>query len=58
LDLDGTLLEADDTIRPATIDALAAAESAGLAVCLATGRSAVETIPLSGYALDATNPNR
>ena len=46
LDLDGTLLEADDTIRPETIDAIAAAESAGLAVCLATGRSAVETIPL------------
>ncbi len=37
-DLDGTLLRTDNTVSPATRDALAAAEAAGLLVAFVTGR--------------------
>lgn len=44
VDLDGTLIGADQTPLPGAIDALADAEAAGLRVCLATGRAFRETI--------------
>ncbi|CAN5461321.1 HAD family hydrolase [soil metagenome] len=37
-DLDGTLLRSDNTVSPATRDALAAAEAAGLIIVFVTGR--------------------
>jgi 5-amino-6-(5-phospho-D-ribitylamino)uracil phosphatase len=46
IDLDGTLLDADHAVNPRTRAALLAARRAGLAVCLATGRSYVETLPI------------
>lgn len=45
IDVDGTLLRPDQTVAPETIDAIAAADAAGIRVCLATGRSYVETMP-------------
>jgi 5-amino-6-(5-phospho-D-ribitylamino)uracil phosphatase len=44
LDVDGTLLEADGAIAPQTLAVLRQAEAAGVSVCLATGRSYIETI--------------
>ena len=46
LDVDGTLLGRDHTVSAETVRALRAAEQAGLGVCLATGRSYVETLPV------------
>jgi len=46
LDVDGTLVPPDQTVPPETIDALAAAQSAGIRVVVATGRSRVETLPV------------
>ena len=45
LDVDGTLLGADHEVAGETAAAVRAAEAAGLAVCLATGRSYIETLP-------------
>ena len=44
VDVDGTLLGPDQRVRPDAIDAIGEARRAGLAVCLATGRSYVEAI--------------
>jgi hypothetical protein len=44
LDIDGTLVGPDQAVAEETVDALAAAERAGLRVCLATGRSYAESI--------------
>jgi Cof subfamily protein (haloacid dehalogenase superfamily) len=44
LDVDGTLLSARSELERETIDAVAAVQQAGIRVCLATGRSYVETI--------------
>lgn len=46
LDVDGTLVRPDQTVAPQLIDALARADAAGLKICLATGRSYVETMPV------------
>lgn len=46
LDVDGTLVGRDSVVHPDTIAAVARARAAGLAVCLATGRSYAETIPI------------
>lgn len=48
LDVDGTLVGTNRPVAPETIRAVAAARRAGLRVCLATGRSYVETIPVWG----------
>ena len=45
LDVDGTLLGADHTVSAETARAVRLAEAAGLDVCLATGRSYIETLP-------------
>ena len=45
LDVDGTLLGSNHSLCDRTVDAIAEAEAAGLSVCLATGRSYVETLP-------------
>jgi len=45
LDLDGTLLDPDGRIRPATVSALAAAAAAGVDVVLVTGRHHSVTRP-------------
>ncbi len=45
LDVDGTLLGADHQVAPETAEAVRAAEATGLGVCLATGRSYIETRP-------------
>ena len=42
LDLDGTVLRSDGAVAPATIQAIARARSAGLAVALCTGRGLKE----------------
>jgi len=44
IDLDGTLLGPDHVVSPDTVEAMRAAQQAGIRVCLATGRSYVETI--------------
>ena len=44
LDVDGTLVGANQPVAPETVAAVTAARRAGLRVCLATGRSYVETI--------------
>lgn len=46
LDVDGTIAEPPDVVRPATVRAVAAAEAAGLRVCLATGRNYAEVLPI------------
>ena len=46
LDVDGTLVNSDQTVPSETIDALEQAQDAGMKVCLATGRSLVETLPV------------
>ena len=46
LDVDGTLIGADQRVSRETIEALVAAEAAGLRICLATGRSYGETLPV------------
>lgn len=46
LDVDGTLVPPDNVVRPETVEAVRAATDAGLRVCLATGRSYAETMPV------------
>lgn len=46
MDVDGTLVGPDSVVLPETIDAIAAAEHAGFRVCLSTGRSYIETLPV------------
>jgi len=46
LDVDGTLAGPDSKVSPEVIDAVAEAQRAGLRVCIATGRSFIETIPV------------
>ena len=46
LDVDGTLVASNQLIPPETIDAIAHADAAGLRVCIATGRSYAETMPV------------
>ena len=46
LDLDGTLVDAQDRIHPRTREALAAAAARGVRVRIATGRSELATIPV------------
>ncbi len=46
LDVDGTLLDENHRIPPAVAEALARLDRAGMRICLATGRSYVETVPV------------
>ena len=46
LDLDGTLVDAKDAVHPRTLEALRAADAAGVTVMVATGRSETATIPV------------
>jgi len=46
IDVDGTLVGPDQVVPAETVAAIAAADEAGLRVCLATGRSYVETMPI------------
>ena len=46
LDVDGTLVGPDNRIPPANIKAVADLQRAGLRICLATGRSFAETMPI------------
>lgn len=46
IDVDGTLVNPDQTVSPEVVAAVAAAQEAGMFVCLATGRSYVETMPV------------
>ncbi len=46
LDVDGTLIRRDGLVPQEVITAVAAARSQGLNVCLATGRSYIETVPI------------
>jgi Cof subfamily protein (haloacid dehalogenase superfamily) len=46
MDVDGTLVGRDGVVPDDVVAAITAARSAGLRVCLATGRSYVETIPI------------
>ena len=46
LDVDGTLVGPDNVVSPQVAEAVAAAEKAGLGVCVATGRSYGETAPI------------
>lgn len=46
LDVDGTLVGRDSVVPHDVVAAIAAARPAGLHVCLATGRSYIETIPI------------
>ncbi len=46
LDVDGTLVGPDNRVPTDTVEALAGAERAGLRVCIATGRSLRETLPV------------
>lgn len=57
LDVDGTLHGPDHTVSDETARAVRAAEAAGLAVCLATGRSYIETLP-TWRALGLTGPHQ
>ncbi|MCP3914129.1 MAG: HAD family phosphatase [bacterium] len=45
-DLDGTLLDSNDSLHPANLEAIHAAEQAGAKVLLATGRSKMATVPV------------
>lgn len=45
LDVDGTLVRPDQRVEADVVEAIAEAADAGVAVCLATGRSLVETLP-------------
>ncbi|RPI63155.1 MAG: HAD family phosphatase [Planctomycetaceae bacterium] len=46
LDVDGTLVGPDSIVPPELVDAVAQVEQAGICVCLCTGRSFVETLPV------------
>jgi len=46
IDVDGTLVGPDDVVADQTAQALREAGAAGLRVCLATGRSYIETMPI------------
>jgi len=46
VDLDGTLVDERDQVHPRTLEALRAADAAGVAVMVATGRSETATIPV------------
>ena len=46
LDIDGTLIGRDEVVSPEVISTLAAAQAAGIKVCLATGRSYLEAAPI------------
>jgi len=46
LDCDGVIAGPDNIVPPDTAEAIRAAEKSGLRVCLATGRSFIETMPL------------
>lgn len=46
IDLDGTLVDERDRIHPHTLETLRAADAAGVAVMVATGRSETATIPV------------
>ncbi len=46
IDIDGTLIGADQLVPDDTRAAIAAAQQAGLRVCLATGRSLAESLPV------------
>ena len=46
LDIDGTLVGRDEVVSPAVREAVAAAAASGMKVCLATGRSYVESVPV------------
>ena len=46
LDVDGTLVGANNAVTDETARAVAAARKAGMRVCLATGRSYAETMPI------------
>ena len=46
LDLDGTLVDPGDRVHPRTLEALRAADAAGVTVMVATGRSETATIPV------------
>ncbi len=46
IDVDGTLIAPDQRIRPEVVSAIEKAQAAGVRVCLATGRSYVETLPV------------
>jgi Cof subfamily protein (haloacid dehalogenase superfamily) len=45
-DVDGTLIGRDGIVPPETIDAIAQIASGGVRICLATGRSYAETMPI------------
>lgn len=46
LDVDGTLVAPDSIVAPELVDAIEAASAAGIRVCIATGRSYIETLPV------------
>ncbi len=46
LDCDGVIAGPDNVVPPEIADAITSAEEAGMRVCLATGRSFIETMPL------------
>lgn len=46
LDVDGTLVRPDQTVAPEMIEVVHDALDAGVRVCIATGRSLVETLPV------------
>ena len=46
IDIDGTLIGPDQRVPAETLDAIAAAEQAGLLICLATGRTIAESMPI------------
>ena len=46
LDIDGTLIGSREDVGPEVVSALAAADRAGLRICLATGRSYAEAAPI------------
>jgi Cof subfamily protein (haloacid dehalogenase superfamily) len=46
LDIDGTLIGSREEVQPDVLSALAAADRAGLRICLATGRSYAEAEPI------------
>lgn len=46
LDVDGTLVRPDQTVEPEVVRAVGDARRRGVRVCLATGRSLIETLPV------------
>ena len=46
LDIDGTLIGSEERVSAEVVAALHAAVRAGIGVCLATGRSYAETMPI------------